>query len=95
MNNALTKDATLDNSTRSEFFIEINPIVAKTVKCKISDMAKFTLAEEYAQCVAAVRTAASEPQTCAKAEIQAPLAQMSDNRTSRLADYIANDTPLT
>ena len=79
MNNALTKDATLDKSTRSEFFIEINPIVAKTVKGKISDMAKFTLAEEYAQCVAAVPTAVAKPQTGSEAKLQAPFLQNERN----------------
>jgi len=95
LNSALMTSKTLDNSTRCECFMEINPTVAKTVKCKINDMQQFTLAEEYAQCVAAAPTTVAAPQVCTEEQLLAPFAQMDDACTSMLADAIANDTPLT
>ena len=95
LQNALTKGTTLDNSTRCECFMKFNPIVAKTVKCKINVLAQSTLAEEHAQCVAAVPTAVAVPQICREAERLAPFAQMCDTCSSVLAAAIAHEKPLT
>jgi len=95
LDNALVKGTPLDNSTRCGCFMQLNPKVAKAVKCKINDLQQFTLAEEYGQCVAAVSTAVADPPACTATDVQAPFDQMDSACVLMLNDAIVNNTPLT
>jgi len=95
LEDALVKGTTLANSTRCGCFMQINPILAKSVKCKTNELQQFTLAEQYAQCVAAVPTSVADPPICSQADVQKPFDVMDAKCVSMLADAIATNTPTT
>ena len=95
LGDALSNGTPLDNSTRCDCFMQINPTVAKSVRCKTNSLQEFTLGEEYAQCIAAAPTSISNPPVCTAEDLVPPFAQMDDECGALLRDAIAADTPTT